>query len=145
MTKILFEESFITCFLNPEVPVLAHRWKAHPSSSDFRATLIRMLTLFKELKREHPQLTWCGDTTHLGVLSLETQAWLTDKWSDMMVEAGVKYHALVVPKDVFAKFAMNKFKNNLNDHHSSEIIINQFADEPSAFQWLKKNAALVKA
>lgn len=138
MTKILFEESFIVCYLDANVPVLAHRWKAHPTSENFRSTLIRMIDLFKEIKKEYPHLTWCGDTTHLGVLSLDTQSWLTEKWSTIMVEAEVKYHALVVPKDVFAKFAMNKFKNNLDGNHKEEIIICQFADEKSANQWLQK-------
>lgn len=137
MTKIVFEESFISCYLNTTVPVLAHRWKAHPSSEDFRSTLIRMINLFKELKKEYPLLTWCGDTTNLGVLSLDTQSWLTEKWSAMMVEAKVTYHALIVPKDVFAKFAMNKFKNNLDGHHREQIVINQFADEQSAYHWLQ--------
>ena len=145
MTKILFEESYIVCYLNPEVPVLAHRWKSHPTSGDLRAALMRMITHFKELKKEYPQLTWCGDTTNLGVISMDTQSWLTQQWPDIMVEAGLKYHALVVPKDVFAKFAMNKFKNNLDDHHSEQIIINQFADESSAFEWLQKCVSLVKA
>ncbi|QHT71084.1 hypothetical protein GXP67_32740 [Rhodocytophaga rosea] len=144
MTKILFEENFIVCYFNPEIPVLAHRWKSHPSSSDLRAALMRMITHFKELKKNHPQLTWCGDTTNLGVISLDTQAWLTKEWPGIMVGAGIKYHALVVPKDVFAKFAMNKFKNNLDDHHGEQIVISQFADESSAFQWLRHSVSLVK-
>jgi len=144
MTKIIFEENFVVCYLNPTVPVLAHRWKAHPSSESLRSTLIKMIILFKELKKEYPQLTWSGDTTNLGVLSLDTQSWLTEKWTPMMVQAGVKYHALVVPKDVFAKFAMNKFKNKVDGQHGEEIVINQFADEQSAYQWLKKCASGVE-
>jgi hypothetical protein len=137
MVKTIFEESFIICYLDDSIPVLTHRWKSHASSENFRSTLIRLSETFKVLKKEYPDLAWAGDTTNLGVLSLETQGWLKEKWTGILLEAGVKYHALIVPKDVFAKFAMSKFKDNMENHHKEEIILQQFGDEKTANEWLR--------
>jgi hypothetical protein len=137
MKTQMFEEPFIECYLDDSVPVLAHFWKKHPNKDEFKAALLKMIDHFKSQKKLYHNLTWCGDTTNLGVLSLETQNWLNEKWSGIMVEAGVKYHALIVPKDVFAKHAMKKFKDSI-DHTKDELIIAHFMDEPSAFEWLKE-------
>ncbi|MES2732568.1 MAG: hypothetical protein V4714_12495 [Bacteroidota bacterium] len=137
MIKTIFEERLISCYLDDSIPVLTHRWKSHATAEKFRAILIQLSETFKELKQEYPDLTWAGDTTNLGALSLETQGWLKENWTPILIEAGVKYHALIVPKDVFAKFAMNKFKDNLTHHHKKEIILQQFPDEDTANEWLR--------
>ncbi len=138
MVKTLFEESYITCYFDDSIPVLAHRWKGHVSNENFRAVLMRMVATFKQLKEEYPTLAWLGDTTHLGVLSLDTQAWLKEKWTPILLEAGVRHHALIVPKDVFAKFAMNKFKDNIDAHHT-DMLAGHFPDEKMANEWLRKS------
>jgi hypothetical protein len=137
MKKQVFEEPFIECYLDESVPVLAHYWKRHPNKDEFQSALLKMIDHFKAIRKNHPNLTWCGDTTNLGVLSLETQNWLNEKWSGIMTEAGVKYHALVVPKDVFAKHAMKKFKASI-DHNIEAFEIAHFMDEASALEWLKE-------
>lgn len=137
MEKKIFEESYISCTLNDSIPVLSHCWLSHTSADNFRNALIRMADTFKELKKTYPNLTWLGDTTHLGVLSLETQTWLKERWTDYMFNAGVRQHALIVPKDVFAKFAMNKFKDNADAKHH-DLQTGHFTDEKSALAWLKK-------
>ncbi|MBC7923143.1 MAG: hypothetical protein H7Z75_18850 [Ferruginibacter sp.] len=142
MVKTLFEESFVICYLDDGIPVLSHRWKTPTNAENFRHALMRMIGLFKALKKEYPNLTWLGDTNHLGVLSMETQTWLKESWTAHLLDGGVHYHALVVPKDVFAKFAMKKFKDNLTSHHPGEIVIEHFADEPTANHWLRQCVAL---
>lgn len=144
MIKQIFEESYIVCSFDDSVPVLSHRWLAQANAANFRNSLIRMAGVFKELKVQYPNLTWLGDTTNLGVLSLETQAWLNDFWLPYMLEVGIRYHALVVPKDVFAKFAMNKFKDKAAAK-SQEIQAHHFAEERLALEWLRKCVALHEA
>ena len=137
MKKQIFEEPYLECYLEDSVPVLAHRWKSHPNKDEFKSSLMKMIEHFKALRKDHPALTWCGDTTNLGVLSLETQNWLNEEWSQIMVKAQLKYHALVVPKDVFAKHAMKKFKDSIDSGHKEEIVISYFTEETAAFNWLK--------
>jgi hypothetical protein len=138
MVKTVFEENYITCYFDDSIPVLSHRWKGHVSNENFRAALMRIIDTFKQLKKEYPTIAWLGNTTDLGILSLDTQSWLRDKWTPILIQAEVRHHALVVPKDVFAKFAMNKFKDNADAHHQDSIITGHFPDEKLAHEWLRK-------
>jgi hypothetical protein len=139
MVKQIFEESYIVCSFDDSVPVLSHRWVTHTNAENLCNALIRMADIFKELKLQYPNLTWLGDTTNLGVLSLETQAWLSDFWIPYMLEAGIRHHALVVAKDVFAKYAMNRFQDNVAAV-SQEVEMHHFAEERLALEWLRKRA-----
>ena len=140
MVKTLFEESFLICYLDDGVPVLSHRWKTHTNGENLRHSLIRMINLFKTLKKEYPSLTWLGDTNHLGVLPPETQTWLEENWTSHLLDGGVHYHALVVPRDTFANAPKNP-KDNL-DPHQRDIVMAYFTDEPTANQWLRQCVAL---
>ena len=138
MIEVQFEDKHITCYFDDSIPVLSHRWKGFVNAENFTSTLTRMIELYTKLKEIYPNLTWLGDTTNLGALNSETQLWLKEVWPGIMESAGVKKHALIIPANLFAKLAMDKFVGNLQTRHQA-IEIKYFTDEVSANEWLKEN------
>ncbi|MBC7914064.1 MAG: hypothetical protein H7Y07_08075 [Pyrinomonadaceae bacterium] len=138
MITTQFEDKHIICYFDDAIPVLSHRWKGFVNADYFRDTLLRMIDLYTQLKEQYPTISWLGDTTSLGALSSDAQAWLKDVWPGVMQSAGVKKHALIVPENLFAKIAMDRFVGNLQSSHQG-IVIQYFTDELSANEWLKEN------
>ena len=138
MIKTQFEEDFVICYFDDSIPVLSHRWKRFIDAEHMQAALLRMIALYSELKIEYPNISWLGDTRTMGVLSLEYQKWLEDTWPGIMESAGIKKHALIIPENLFAKLAMDKFVKNIKASHHN-IIIQYFKDEESANEWLKND------
>lgn len=59
-------------------------------------------------------LHWLADTQELSILPLDDQKWLDEVWNDtIFVKAGVRSHAVIVGNDVFARYAMEKFKKTM--------------------------------
>lgn len=137
--KTLFEEEFLLCKFDEENKILYHIWLDKVKGDLFRNSLLRVLNYYKNLKTEHPILHWLGDTRNLSVLPLDDQKWMDETWNELLfVDAGVKTHAVIIGNDAFAKYAMDKFKNTMNQKYESQnIALETFKDEAAAYSWFK--------
>ncbi|MDN5201625.1 hypothetical protein QQ008_09640 [Fulvivirgaceae bacterium BMA10] len=135
--KELFNEEYLECHFDKSSSIVYHIWKRDPTSEQFRSGLLRVYNLYGELSKDHGYLHWLADTQHLTVVSLEDQKWLDETWNELLfVEGGVKSHAVIVGDDVFAKYAMNKFKIAMQEKYADqEIQLETFTDEQSAYDW----------
>ena len=53
-------------------------------------------------------------------------------------KAGVKSHAVIIGNDVFAKYAMEKFKNSMQELYADKRLhLETFPDKDAAYQWFK--------
>ncbi len=138
--KTLFEEEFLVCKFDEENKILYHIWLDKAKGDLFRNSLLKVLDHYKKLKSDHPVLHWLGDTRNLSVLPLDDQKWLDVTWNELLFEeAGVKTHAVIIGDDAFARYAMDKFKNSMNQKYASKnIILETFKDEAAAYSWFKK-------
>ena len=133
----LFKEPYVECYFDGEAHVLFHIWLKRPTSEQFRNGLKRVYDEFLKHKEKHPCIHWLADTRNLGVLSLEDQGWLEKVWNEMLfVKAGVKTHAVIVGNDVFAKYAMEKFKKTMTEKYASQNLhLGTFPTKESAYTW----------
>lgn len=138
--KTLFEEKYLACYFDEEERIVYHKWLDKAKGEDFRSGLLKVRNEFIKIKKNIPDLHWLGDTQKLSVLPLEDQKWLDEVWNDLLfVKAGVKSHAVIVGNDVFAKYAMEKFKKTMNTKYATQnILLETFKDEKDAYQWFKR-------
>lgn len=141
--KVQFEEKYVTCYFDDSIPVLGHEWKGFVNGENMKNTMLRMVDIFTALRKDHPNLTWLGNTTDMSAIATVYQDWLKEEWPAMMKETGINVHALVVPKNMFAKTAMDKFVQDLSKNHQ-KIMIKTFTDVESANEWLKATSPVLK-
>lgn len=138
--KNLFKTDYLECFIDEDSLVLFHAWLRKPTSKEFREGLTNVSNEFVKHKNDKKVLlNWLGDTLKVGVLSIEDQGWLDRVWNEMLfVKAGVKTHAVIVGNDVFAKYAMEKWKNNMIKKYTGQNLhLETFVDKVAAYKWFK--------
>jgi hypothetical protein len=136
--KKLFAREYIDCFLDEETSLLFHVWLRKPTSAEFRDGLLSVAKEFTDYKtKTGKRLNWLGDTRNVGVLSIEDQGWLDKVWNEtLFVKAGVKNHAVIIGTDVFAKYAMEKFKNNMITKYAGHNLhLETFENKEAADKW----------
>ena len=141
--KKLFTRDYLECFHDEEAMILFHAWLRKPTSSEFREGLIGVCNEFIDYKNKNGKLlNWLGDTRNVGVLSIDDQGWLEKVWNEMLfVKAGVKNHAVIIGNDVFAKYAMEKFKNNMITKYAGQNLhMETCVDKEAAYKWFESLA-----
>jgi hypothetical protein len=138
MTLFVFEDDFVICELDDSLPVLKHRWKKEPTGKHFRETLLKILDHYKEFQKTRDELAWLADTQLLGELDEETEKWLANTWDDMLFGKGtVKVHAVILGDDLFAEYAMEKFKMDAEKKRDRNVQLGVFVDEEEAYDWIR--------
>ena len=138
--KSLFKEVTLECFLDSDSRVLYHIWYGKPSSYNFREGLMRVFNEYMTHKKQFKTpLHWLADTRSLGVVTVDDQGWLQRVWNEtLFVKGGVKTHAVIIGEDVFAKYAMEKFKKTMQEQYADKnLYLETFPDKDSAYEWFK--------
>ena len=83
---------------------------------------------------------WLADTAELGVRSEEDEGWLDKTWDRLIFhEAGVKVHAVVLGKDIYADYSMEKFKSMASAKYKKDgVQLGVFLNLKNAYEWMKK-------
>jgi hypothetical protein len=137
----LFKEPYLECFLDSDAKVLFHVWTSKPTSVQFREGLTKVFNEYQKHKGKFTTpLHWLGDTRLMGVVSVDDQGWLQKTWNGMLFEkAGVKTHVVIIGNDVFAKYAMEKFKTSMQQLYADRNLqLETFPDKDSAYKWFRK-------
>jgi hypothetical protein len=136
--KSLFSEDYLDCFIDDEAKVLFHVWKRKPKGEEFRTGLTKVYDEYNRIKKSENLLHWLGDTQLLGVVPIEDQGWLDKTWNEMLfVKAGVTTHAVIIGSDIFAKYAMEKWKKSMQAKYTASLQIETFANKEEAYKWFK--------
>jgi hypothetical protein len=140
MAKSILENDFVICELDESLPVLRHRWKKETSGEDFRDNLMQILDEYRHLKSSYAKLAWLADTTLLGELDEDSQEWLVEDWEDLLfVDAGVKIHAVILGKNIFADYPMEQFKNDAEEKFKIfHVVLGVFSNERDAYRWIRE-------
>jgi hypothetical protein len=137
--KTLFSEDSLDCFFDEDANILFHVWKRKPKGDEFRTVLNKVREEYINLKKTNPVLHWLGDTRLLGVVSIEDQGWLDKVWNEMLfVNAGVRTHAVIIGTDIFAKYAMEKWKKSMQSKYTAQQLqLETFPTKEDAYKWFK--------
>ena len=127
------------CFLDEENRVFYHVWNRKPTSNEFRNGLIKVYENYLTHREQYPILHWLADTRNIGVLSIDDQYWLDKVWNELLfVKAKVKTHAVIIGENVFAKYAMKKFKDQmLKVYEDQNIHLDTFVNKEQAYDWFQ--------
>lgn len=139
MTLLIFDNEYVTCELDDSIPVLKHRWKSEPPGVKFKENLIRIQQEYIKLSKSYTNMAWLAHAELLGELDEDMEAWLLEEWEDLLfVKAGVKIHAVILGKDIFADYPMEKFKQDAEiKFEKLNVHLGVFSDEPDAYEWIK--------
>ena len=138
MTKLIFENEWVSCSLDDSLPVLKHTWKKETPGNVFRENLIKIQEYYVEFKKEYDRLAWLADTQLLGEVDEETEKWFADTWNDLLfVKSGVEIHAVILGEDFFAEYPMEKFKMDAEQKFKNTgVQLGVFTDEEEAYDWI---------
>jgi hypothetical protein len=68
----IYKNEWLICELDPNLPVLIHRWIKNPGDA-FRSQLLKLQETFIKFKDQYPGLMWLADTEHFGERSEEDE------------------------------------------------------------------------
>ncbi len=127
--EIINNESAILEFNEPLNSMEVY-WKGYTKSGQYR----EMMEKAYDAIVQHGATQWLSDMTNSGVSSTEDQQWVMTEFIPKCAKAGVTRVAIVLSKDVFARFYADKFKSSLSEHASFD---KYFATREKAHEWLK--------
>jgi hypothetical protein len=143
----IFENPAVICDLDDQLPVLRHKWKREVNGEEFQENLLHILDEYRHLKSSYGKLAWLADTTHLGELDEETEVWLVEDWEDLLfVDAGVKIHAVILGKNIFADYPMEQFKKDAEDKFKIfHVVLGVFSTVEEAYRWIREQQMVLKS
>lgn len=135
----IFENEFVRCELDDDIPVLRHRRLQSPPPEEFKFNLRRILEEYIALKKTYSSLAWLANTQQLGELDLEIEEWLVTEWENLLFDkAGVKVHAVILGESIFADYPMERFKLDAEEkYRSKNLSLGVFSSEPEAYAWIR--------
>ena len=105
-------------------------WKGYVKSEPYR----KVLEMAYDTIVKYEATQWVADMTHSGVSSTDDQKWVMNEFIPKCGKAGIQRVAIVLSKDIFAKFYGNKINTSLGEHAA----FNEYFDtREKAHEWLK--------
>lgn len=138
--KEIFKLPHLECYHDEDANVMYHIWVKKPTSEQLKSGLTKVFDEYVNLRKNlGGNIHWLADTQKIGVISIDDQAWLEKVWNEMLfVKANVKTHAVIIGNDVFAKYAMEKFKKAMLDKYQDKnLFLATFPDKDAAYAWFK--------
>ena len=86
------------------------------------------------------------DAAELGELDEEVENWLVTDWEKMLFEeAGVKVHAVILGRSIFADYPMEKFKQGAEKKFEKfNVNLGVFSNQQDAYTWMKDQIVNLK-
>ncbi len=128
---IVFDNEFITIRYLPEKKCIYHTVHQPISGQPLRDGL---LTGYEALQH-YGLAKWVSDDRKNGPMSEEDREWGSVNINQRSIEAGWKYWALVVPKEVVAAGAMIP---TMEAMHKLGLRMAVFSEVEAAFEWLER-------
>jgi hypothetical protein len=125
----LAEEPIWNVFYHDESKVVHHQIKGSIRGKDFRA----MLSLGADCLEKNRATKWLSDDRLSGIIAPEDNEWGDVVWAPRVVKAGLKYWAIVVPKNAVGSMQMQRIAN---EYRKRGVTVNAFADLDTALAWL---------
>jgi len=88
-----------------------------------------------EFLERRPNAQWIGDTTNIGVIGSEEQAWVDTEWFPRFLGTGVQYMAVVQPKSVVAKMSVTAIVAKIP---GTQLTVYNCATLDEACKWMKE-------
>lgn len=109
-------------------------WKKAPLGVNWNAmaTIQESLEVGLKIVVEKSATRWVTDTRDMAVMPPEAQKWTNESWWPRALAAGFRWLAIVMPKSVVSKMAIDRSLDK-NAGHETQF----FGDVEEAIAWLK--------
>jgi hypothetical protein len=105
-------------------------WKAYIHGDEYREAVLKGIECLAEKKYNK----WLINSNSLIVVSNEDQVWLTKNWIQTAGDSGLKYIAVILPRNKLGQSIIEK----MDLHPSTSLFIkNFFENEEDAVDWLR--------
>jgi hypothetical protein len=111
------------------------QWKTGYVGNKIREGLETGLELFKQYR---PDAEWIGDTTNLGVIGDADQDWINKDWFPRFLSTGGKYMAVVVPKSILSKMAVEAIMQKVEGMNLTMKYFDSLTDAQKWMQGVRK-------
>lgn len=88
-----------------------------------------------ELLKYRPYAQYIGDTTDIGVIGNEEQAWIDEVWYPKFLASGIQYMAVVQPNSAVAKLSVDSSVSRIP---GSQLTVFNCASLDEAREWIKE-------
>jgi hypothetical protein len=131
MKTIVLDNEMATVWVYPEKKIIHHKFKKFAYGDKFKEIMLTAADAFQ--KNECNK--WLSDDSENSALRPEDRDWAFAKWEPMVIKAGWKHWALILPKLIVGQMNMKKISE-----HNIKLGINfkAFSNPNEAMIWLEK-------
>jgi hypothetical protein len=127
---IIHQEVNFALEWNEKDQIISYTHIGYSEGDHFRANALKMVDLLAE-KKGHKLLL---NTLEMKVLNQKDQEWLNEVFVPLLVEAGLRYQATVIPKSALGEISLKKVINRIADKN---LEVAYFSDAAAAEVWLR--------
>lgn len=130
--KTLREFPYLVVLWDEEARSVVSQWRGGFVGRDIKQGLDAAL---EEYKKYLPKAQWIGDTTDIGVIGQEEQAWIDKDWFPRFLGTGVKFMAVVQPASAVAKMSVKSIVSRVP---GTQLTVFNCATLEEAKKWMKE-------
>jgi hypothetical protein len=105
-------------------------WKAYIRGDEYREAALKGIECLAKMKYQK----WLISSSSLVVVNQEDQAWLLKEWINAATVSGLKYIAVIIPRNKLGQTTVDKIDQ---DPSTSLFVKKSFDTEEEAVNWLK--------
>lgn len=123
------KENYLTISVNHEISCVVDVWDGtFGTQENFRMGLEKVV----EVLKEHKLSKWLADLRNMRGSWDSSREWMSKELMPKAIMAGLKYEAVIIPKDVFSKLSTKDTIMKLGG-----LELRQFDDYGKAVAWLQ--------
>jgi hypothetical protein len=130
--QLVFGHPACDIYFNPEMHAVQTIWKYPLRGIEFRKILDNII----DALNVHKAHLIIADARNLISISKDDQDWIIHDWYPRAVQAGFAVEALIVKKDSFNEYVLQKIVHHYDDEKVKTIYFHSYAD---AEEWLLAN------
>jgi hypothetical protein len=128
--EIIFENEFLTIWYYNSKKIIHHQFHQFTHGKTFRDGLTEGAATFENKGADK----WLSDDRKNPVMKQDDMQWTATVWRPRVINAGLKYRAIVLPESTVGQMAMNKI---IKEYTGLGVTIQAFSDPDKALKWLE--------
>ena len=131
--ELLYPDPACDVYYNSKLNAAQSIWKFPVSGRQFREILDNLVRVLKDKNCS----TIVADARKLTTISKDDQEWIIKDWYPRAHDAGWSLEMLIVKKDTFNEYVIQKIVHHYNDEKIKTVYFYSYAD---AEKWLLENS-----
>jgi hypothetical protein len=133
--KTFYEDQYASVSMVESVPCVKVKLSGFPKGSDhYQYVQSKLLETIRQERSNYCRLHLLTDNTEAGLVLDEDMSYFKSYIIPAMEEAGIRYHAIVLPQNFFGKVIKNQTALS-----NRKLKVEYFDSVSGAFKWLKKH------